>query len=77
MLNKDGLGPAFPTDNEQQVGCNTWHYEGMSLRDYFAGKALTTAVGYGELGAWGYDDFAQHAYAIADAMLKERSKASP
>jgi hypothetical protein len=36
--NKDG-GPAFPTDSEAQVGVNTWHFEGMSLRDYFIAHA--------------------------------------
>lgn len=29
-------GPAFPTENERQTGANSYHYEGMSLRDYLA-----------------------------------------
>jgi len=32
-------GPVFPTDSAQQTGTRTWHYEGMTLRDYFAAKA--------------------------------------
>jgi hypothetical protein len=34
---RDG-GPAFPTDSERQVGPDTWHYEGLSLRTYAAIK---------------------------------------
>lgn len=34
----DDGGPAFPTENERQVGHNEWHYQGMTLRDYFAGQ---------------------------------------
>lgn len=36
-------GPAFPTDNEHQTGPHTYHSEGMSLRDYFAAKAMQAA----------------------------------
>lgn len=32
--------PAFPTDNEQQIGPITYHYSGMSLRAWFAGQAM-------------------------------------
>ena len=48
---------------------------GMSLRDYFAAKALN-----GLLASWGehdvtdYDEFAHDAYMAADAMLKAREK---
>jgi hypothetical protein len=71
---EDGNLPAFPTDNAAQVGPNRYHYEGISVRDYFAAKALSTAAGYGNLEDWSPKTFAQHAYAIADAMLKERAK---
>lgn len=68
-------GPAYPTRNA--------HYDdpdysstGMSLRDYFAAKALATASGYAadELSTWTAEDFARHAYAIADAMLAARGE---
>lgn len=32
-------GPAFPTDSEAQVGTSTYHFTGMTLRDYFAAHA--------------------------------------
>lgn len=31
-------GPAFPTDSERQNGANSYHYEGMTLRQYAAIK---------------------------------------
>jgi hypothetical protein len=44
------------------------------LRDHFAGEALKTVTAYPEcdVATWAPSDFATHAYAIADAMLKER-----
>lgn len=32
-------GPAFPTENGRQVGHSVYHYEGMTLRDYFMAHA--------------------------------------
>ena len=69
-------GPAFPTDNSQQVGHQTWHYEGMTLRDYFAGPAISqiiaTCANDTTHGMTKADYFAGRAYEIADAMLKAR-----
>lgn len=48
---------------------------GMSLRDYFAAKALSGLLS--DLTKKGADepkDFARVSYAIADAMLSERKK---
>ncbi len=60
-------GPAFPVDNE------VYGPEGMSLRDYFAGKAMQALlVGLDEPPA--NNILAKWAYAYADAMLKEREK---
>jgi hypothetical protein len=62
-------GPAFPTMDPNE------HYRlmGMTLRDYFAAAALqplvTSAI---ELDHVKWDATAQHAYLIADAMLKAR-----
>ena len=49
---------------------------GMSLRDYFAAAALPACIAGAEAaGAPGYyEAVAQDAYAIADAMLAERTK---
>ena len=63
---KDG-GPAFPFAAEygHPASCG-----GMSLRDYFAAKALQGFV-VNECLA-GYADMASAAYELADAMLEAR-----
>ena len=76
---KDG-GPAFPAQ----------HYDlaegehGMTLRDYFAAKALPIAYSHfsRDLDGGGYDAkwephiglWAEAAYELADAMLKARGE---
>ena len=81
---EDG-GPAFPfTPNEQrQLQDGTWDQngesgdEGMSLRDWFAGQALTAAQaltladGNRQLNT---SELAMLLYQIADAMIAEREK---
>lgn len=50
-------------------------YEGMSLRDYFAGQALNQAT----REIWSEhkpEDVAGRCYLLADAMLAERQKSS-
>jgi len=69
---KRGSEPAFPgMDYVSQYGKK--NHEGMTLRDYFAAAALqplvTSAI---ELDHVKWDATAQHAYLIADAMLKAR-----
>ena len=61
-------GPAFPTVDENHYSVGG---EGMSLRDYFAAKALQ-----GLLSGRNYitEMNVQLAYEYADAMLKEREK---
>ena len=52
----------------------------MDLRDYFAGQVLTTLEspyfhkGGGHMSERYAENFASDAYAIADAMIKERVK---
>jgi hypothetical protein len=55
-------GPAFPTPAGIQ------HNDGMTLRDYFAGKAIEALIVRG----WGLENASGKAYEIADAMLKAR-----
>jgi hypothetical protein len=57
----------------------SWYAEGMRLRDYFAAKAMQAFVGrwdghdsYDE-GGGSYARVAEHAYGLADAMLKARA----
>ena len=65
-------GPAFPPNPDSQQ-------KGMTLRDYFAAKALqgeTACQDGGEsVGTWAPDSYAtlaKRCYEMADAMLKER-----
>ena len=68
---KDG-GPAFPSTFQNYKG-DYVRDAGMSLRDYFAGQAVTgwlaTAVNLSS-----ETNEAKQAYKLADAMLKERNK---
>ena len=59
-------GPAFPQKTDI-----TLSYSGMTLRDYFAAKAMQAliAANGGELH---YQHGAADAYSYADAMLKAR-----
>jgi len=47
--------------------------QGISLRDYFAGQALSGQLSRSECFGWDFEDFAKEAYKHADAMLKARS----
>lgn len=75
-MSKDNGGPAFPRDGyqvEDEYGRKETIQgkNGMTLRDYFAAKAMQQMAGGGHT-TWA--DLAADAYAIADAMLKERAK---
>lgn len=45
---------------------------GMSLRDYFAGQALTGMLANRKYDIYGVMSFAEESYHQADAMLKAR-----
>jgi hypothetical protein len=67
-MSKDSQAPqAFPYSG---VGDELNYSKGMTLRDYFAAKAMQSdLVGYdGEM----WTRVAKHAYEMADAMLKAR-----
>ena len=69
MTDTSNGGPAFPCDQDP-LHC----YPGMTLRDWFAGQALSFCLA--EFGGNADDQrqYAEAAYQIADAMLKERDK---
>lgn len=48
--------------------------EEMTLRDYFAAKALSGMVGSDHYIESDYETLAELAYSIADAMIEERNK---
>ena len=69
-MTKNTGGPAFPC----HPGIENPIYDGMTLRDYFAAKAmqgiLTATLTPNTV--WSQDDAAETAYNVADAMLKAR-----
>jgi hypothetical protein len=67
MPNKTG-GPAFPDLQENWRG-----EKGMTLRDYFAAKAMQGMMVDVEQPSCDY--IAKQAYAMADAMLEARNAA--
>ena len=66
--------PAFPLHNHgaQTLGL---HVTGMTLRDYFAAKAIEGAtVSAASNVRFNHALIAEEAYLLADAMLKAREK---
>ncbi len=64
----DGV-PAFPSSDSRI------QFSGMTLRDYFAAKAMQGLLAAGRDAQYGCDDMerlAASSYSIADAMLKAR-----
>jgi len=69
--------PAFPLHNHgvQTLGM---HISGMTLRDYFAAKAMQSDISNAtakiefEIGHWNLDAIATRAYEMADEMMKAR-----
>ena len=59
--------PAFPRPHS---GATQYAQEGMSLRDYFAAKALQAASN--KASAFTRKDIAEWSYLIADEMMKAR-----
>jgi len=69
--------PAFPQNNDRIVASlSIAHSQGMTLRDYFAAQALAAFI---DPDAWQSTvgeisrEVAFNAYALADAMLEERT----
>ena len=83
-MSKDTGGPAFPVIPPCGVdGLMTSGYpypsDGMTLRDYFAAKALAAYINLDGTPCAEPDEMwdqqtAQRCYAMADAMLAERNK---
>ena len=69
-------GPAFPTTDPNYE--QKYSGAGLSLRDYFAAKALLGILSAGREPQYGGSSMggdAHAAYALADAMLAERDAA--
>lgn len=65
-------GPAFPTNRLNVHGKVVPNEEGMTLRDYFAAKALLVGGPMNKSPAYDDETRARYAYELADAMLKAR-----
>lgn len=68
MNEKDNGGPAFP------VAFTTSPLHGMTLRDYFAAKAMQGMLACPVQLASDQHMTARDAYAVADAMLEARKQ---
>ena len=69
-MSKNTGGPAFPFWSDSD---GLAQYSGMTLRDYFAAKALQGMLaGFPDADGAHYPALAKLAYAIADEMLKAR-----
>ena len=60
-------GPAFPSADFEQH-----EYTGMTLRDYFAAKAMQGMLSASE--NYQTRELARYAFDVADAMLSQREK---
>jgi hypothetical protein len=72
-MNTNTGGPAFPFEyfDEQLQRARVMH--GMTLRDYFAAKAMQGLLaGITPTTVWSHDEVAETAYNVADAMLRAR-----
>ena len=73
MTAKNGGGPAFPVpllpgQSWQGIGpC-----DGMTLRDYFAGRAMQSYLLDKDRDSFTFEQWAQASYEMADAMLEAR-----
>jgi hypothetical protein len=77
-MNKDLGGPAFPNEGGHKFASGndvrkTLPHPGMTLRDYFAAKALGGLLADTAITA-SPELVAKVSYEYADAMLKERNK---
>ena len=66
---KDG-GPAFPIKGPVMSS----DVQGLSMRDYFAAKAMQALVGAEFRQEFTTEEDASYAYKMADAMLKAREQ---
>lgn len=73
-MSKETGGQAFPISGSE----NNMPVQGMTLRDYFAGQAMQGGMASGALeifiSSGKLNDYADHCYRIADAMLRARGE---
>ena len=82
MTQRNDGGPAYPIPCQFDVSCGPRFesgYGGMTLRDYFAAKAMQAFLSghiahYGHENHWPYDQMASEALDVADALLAARER---
>ena len=70
MHTKDTCGPAFPINELDGDGEFLRQHNGISIRDYFAAKAMQGMLSAAE--NYQTPKLAMYAYEVADAMLAAR-----
>lgn len=67
-------GPAFPLPVADQECCGRFEsgYGGMSLRDWFAAKAIQGLLASPDTSRATLEQIVSDSYRIADEMIKER-----
>ena len=82
MSNNNDGGPAFPNAEPMwDSATNTYTRHvigGMTLRDYFAGQALSSfrLDPDADICSGHYDNLSEYAYRIADAMVQRKEETS-
>jgi hypothetical protein len=71
-MNKETGGPAYPTTQYANGISPSGHSQGMTLRDYFAAKAMLGLLTSTRISK--PDWIANDSYEMADAMLKAREE---
>lgn len=76
-MTQENQSPAFPFTEMHTHGSPYIQWKGMTLRDYFAAKALPSVIdtfAFGNADPTDYaEGIAEGCYEIADAMLKARA----
>jgi len=65
--------PVFPTEKHLRTDLPIEEQRGMTLRDYFAAKAMQAMVSVPDFDM-SHESYADWAYRQADAMLKAREQ---
>jgi hypothetical protein len=75
-VTQENQSPAFPFTEMHTHGSPFTQWKGMTMRDYFAAKAMESMCelySFGESDPIDYaSEIAKNCYQIADAMLKAR-----
>jgi hypothetical protein len=66
--------PVFPVDANIAGNLTIFEMRGMTLRDYFAAKAMNGLISDGAVPELSGELIAEMSYAMADAMLKAREE---